>query len=250
MRATFAEWRRPASACRGALVLFLQDLWAGAGWGLLDDLGQPKAAFHGLREACAPRAVFLSDEGTNGLAVHLLNERPEALQAMVELALYRADGHRLEDGAQRVEVPAHGGLTLAATQCFDRWIDLDDAYGFGPSAHALVVVTLRDAAGDVLGQAFHVQGGLPSERDAAVQPQGLFRVRDDGAVDVTVRCDRFAAALHFDTPGFAADAAYFHLPPGGERNVRFVSVSTPASSFGGRVMALNGLYAGVLKPAP
>ena len=56
MRATFSEWRRPGSACRGALVLFLHDLWAGAGWGLLDDLGQPKAAFHGLREACAPRA--------------------------------------------------------------------------------------------------------------------------------------------------------------------------------------------------
>jgi len=248
MRATFAEWRRPGSACRGGLVLFLHDLWAGAGWGLLDDLGQPKAAFHGLREASTPRAVFLSDEGTNGLVVHLLNERPQALQAAIELALYRGDGHRIDDGAQQVTLPAHGAVSLPAAQWFDRWIDLNDAYGFGPPAHAQAVATLRDESGQVLGQAFHVLGGLPAERDAGVLPQGVFRVRDDGAVDVTLRCERFAASVHFDVAGFVPDAAYFHLAPGVERHVRFLPVATPAPAFGGRVMALNGAYPGVLKP--
>ena len=250
MRATFAEWRRPGSACAGALVLFLHDLWAGAGWGLLDELGQAKAAFHGLREASGPRAVFLSDEGTNGLSVHLVNERPEALQASIELALHRGDGHRIEDGVQHVTLPAHGAVSLSAARWFDRWIDLNDAYGFGPPAHAVVVATLRDASGDLLGQAFHVMGGLPSERDATVLPQGIFRARDDGSVDVALRCDRFAASLHFDVPDYVPDAAYFHLAPGVERVVRFVPSRLPAASFGGRVMALNGLYPGVLKPAP
>jgi len=250
MRATFSEWRRPGSACRGALVLFLHDLWAGAGWGLLDELGQPKAAFHGLREACAPQAVFLSDEGTNGLGVHLLNEGPEALQATVELALYRSDGHRIEDGVQQLALPARGGLSLAAAQWFDRWIDLNDAYGFGPPAHALVVATLREASGKLLGQAFHVLGGLPSARDPAVSPRGVFHVRGDGSVDVALRCGRFAASVHFDVPGFVPDAAYFHLAPDVERTVRFVPVASPAPAFGGRVMALNASYPGVLEPAP
>ncbi len=249
MRATFAEWRRPDSACSGGLVLFLHDLWAGAGWGLLDELGHPKAAFYGLREASTSQALFLSDEGTNGLGVHLLNERPEALQARIELALYRGDGHRIEDGVQHVALPARGGVSLVAAQWFDRWIDLNDAYGFGLPAHALVVATLREESGKLLGQAFHVLGGLPAERDAAVLPQGVFRVCDDGAVDVALRCDRFAASVHFDVPGFVADAAYFHLAPGVERTVRFVPVATPAPAFGGRVMALNGTYPGVLKPA-
>ncbi len=249
MRATVAEWRRPGSACGGALVLFLHDLWAGAGWGLLDDQGQPKAALHGLREACAPRAVFLSDEGTNGLAVHLVNERADPLQAKVQLALYRADGLRAEEAVQAVAVPPRGGLTLAAAQWFGRWIDLNDAYRFGVPDHALVVATLHDAAGAVLGQAFHVVDGLPAGRDAAVQPQGAFRANDDGTVDVTVRCDRFALSVHFDTPGFEPEAAYFHLAPGGERRVRFVRVGAAAAPFGGRVMAVNGLYAGALKPA-
>ena len=249
MRATFAEWRRPGSACRGGLVLFLHDLWAGAGWGLLDDLGQPKAAFHGLREACAPSAVFLSDEGTNGLGVHVLNERPQALQASVELALYRGDGHRIEDGVQQLSLPGHGAVSLSAAQWFERWIDLNDAYGFGPPAHAQVVATLRDESGRLLGQAFHLVGGLSSARDAALLPQGVFRVRDDGAVDVTLRCDRFAASVHFDVPGFMPDAAYFHLAPGVERTVRFTPSVAPAPAFGGRVMALNGAYPGVFKPA-
>jgi beta-mannosidase len=249
MRATFAEWRRPGSACRGGLVLFLHDLWAGAGWGLLDDLGQPKAAFQGLRQACAPRAVFLSDEGTNGLAVHVLNERPDALRGTVELALHRGDGHRIEDGVQQVVLPAHGGLSLPAVQWFDRWFDINDAYGFGPPAHALVVATLCDDAGAMLAQAFHLMGGLPAERDPAVLPQGVFRPLDDGSVDVTLRCDRFAAAVHFDVPGFEPDAAWFHLAPGVDRVLRFVPSVLPAPAFGGRVMALNGTYPGTLKPA-
>jgi beta-mannosidase len=249
MRATFAEWRRPGSACRGGLVLFLHDLWAGAGWGLLDDQGQPKAAFHGLREASASQAVFLSDEGTNGLGVHLLNERPEPLQAAVDLALYRSDGHCMERDVQHVALPAHGGVTLAAAQWFDRWIDLGDAYGFGPPAHALVVATLRDESDRLLGQAVHVMGGLPSGRDPAVLPQGAFRARDDGSVDVTLRSDRFAASVHFDVPGFVPDAEHFHLVPGVERVVRFVPVAMPAPAFDGRVTALNGTYPGVLKPA-
>jgi len=248
MRATFSEWRRPASACRGALVLFLHDLWAGAGWGLLDELGHPKAAFHGLREASAPRAVFLSDEGPNGLGVHLLNERPEALEAAVELALYRGDGHRIEHAVQALTLPSRGGLSLEAARWFERWIDLNDAYGFGPPAHSLVVATLREASGELLGQAFHVLGGLPADRDPAVAPQGRFQLRPDGSVDVALRCDRFAAALHFDVPGFVPDAAYFHLAPSVERTVRFVPAATPAPPFGGRVMALNGMYPGVLEP--
>ena len=249
LRATFSEWRRPGSACRGGLVLFLQDLWAGAGWGLLDELGQPKAAFHGLREASAAQAVFLSDEGTNGLDVHLSNERPQPLDAAVELALYRGDGHCIERAVRQLTIPPHAGLTLAAAPWFDRWIDLNDAYGFGVPAHALVVATLRAGPGRLLGQAFHVVGRLPSERDPAVLPQGVFSVDADGSVDVTLRCDSFAAWVHFDVPGFVADAAHFHLAPGVDRSVRFVPVAAPSPPFGGRVMALNGVYPGVLKPA-
>ena len=45
MLRTFAEWRRPGSTCRGGLVWFARDLWPGAGWGIVDSSGRPKAAY-------------------------------------------------------------------------------------------------------------------------------------------------------------------------------------------------------------
>ena len=75
MAQTFGEWRRRRSVTRGGLVWFLRDLWPGAGWGVVDALGTPKAAWHYLRRALAPVALHLSDEGGNGLAVHAVNDR-------------------------------------------------------------------------------------------------------------------------------------------------------------------------------
>jgi beta-mannosidase len=73
MAAVFAEWRRPGSDCRGGLVWLLQDPQIGAGWGLLDAAGRPKAAWWALRRSLQPRQVLLTDEVVNGLHVHLLN---------------------------------------------------------------------------------------------------------------------------------------------------------------------------------
>ncbi|MEP6898049.1 MAG: hypothetical protein ABI870_05920, partial [Rhodanobacter sp.] len=79
MAQAFSEWRRARSPTRGALVWFLRDLWPGAGWGVIDAHGMPKPCFHALRRALAPTAIALSDEGVNGLAVHVFNDGAAAL---------------------------------------------------------------------------------------------------------------------------------------------------------------------------
>ena len=40
-----------ANPCSGAIVLQLRDVRAGAGWGLIDVFGHPKAAFYGMGRA-------------------------------------------------------------------------------------------------------------------------------------------------------------------------------------------------------
>ncbi|MGH8639633.1 MAG: glycoside hydrolase family 2 protein, partial [Burkholderiales bacterium] len=57
MLRTFAEWRRPGSSCRGGLVWFARDFYPGAGWGILDSTGRPKAAYWYLKRVLAPVAL-------------------------------------------------------------------------------------------------------------------------------------------------------------------------------------------------
>ena len=71
MEAVFAEWRRAGSRCGGGLVWFLNDMAEGAGWGVIDDRGQPKVPWYALRRAFQPIHLGLTDEGLNGLGIHV-----------------------------------------------------------------------------------------------------------------------------------------------------------------------------------
>ena len=78
MAATYAEWRA-SEHCRGAVIWNWQDLWPVQ---LASVCATPlvgaKAALHYLRRALSPHAVFLIDEGLNGLDIHLINELDSA----------------------------------------------------------------------------------------------------------------------------------------------------------------------------
>jgi len=240
MSACFGEWRRAASGCRGALVWFMRDLWAGAGWGVVDDQGAPKAAYYGLRRACSPTAIFISDEGTNGLGLHVINEPDRELAASIELALFRDDGLRMQHATQVHPIAARGALALPVAQWFDSFIDLSRAYRFGPAEHELVVATLRNEAGLVLGQAFHFPEGLPSRRVRDIGLSAQVQLLADGSAAITLTTRGFAQSVYFDLPGFTAEDEYFHLAPGGERTLRLVPTrSGMASALRGSVFALN-----------
>ena len=223
IQATMSEWRRPASGCRGALVWFLRDLWASAGWGLLDDRGTPKAAFHGLRRASAPIHLFLTDEGANGLALHVVNDPGTPLAASVEVALYRDDGLCLHTSTREIALPAHNGRTWAIGEWFDGFIDVSRAYRFGPAEHALVAATLRDTIGSTVDRAFFFPEGLPSvrRRDVGLALQGIEQ-QPDGSLLASVSAETMAQSVYFETDGYVAEDEYFHLAPGDTRAVRLM----------------------------
>jgi beta-mannosidase len=89
MEATSAEWRRAGSPTRGGLVWFFKDLWPSSGWGVLDWRGEPKSAFYALKRAFRPVQLVLSDEGVNGLLLHLVNETATPIAAVVTLECLR-----------------------------------------------------------------------------------------------------------------------------------------------------------------
>jgi beta-mannosidase len=239
MAAAFGEWRRSRSACRGALVWFLRDLWAGAGWGVLDASGRPKAAYDYLRRSLQPVAVFLSDEGLNGLALHVVNERPSPLVADLRLDFFRRGEKRVGGGSTAVSVPAHGALELAAAPLLEGFVDVTYAHRFGPPACDLAVATLL-AAGDappaVLGQAFHFPLGRPSTQEADIGLEARARPTSDGGWDLLVRTRRFAQAVAIDADEHLPSDNHFHLAPESER---VLALRGPAKPPRGTATALN-----------
>ena len=219
MAASFAEWRRPASSCRGAMVLFLRDLWAGAGWGLLDDAGVPKACYYYLKRVLQPLSVLLSDEGVNGLFVHVINERSDDRQVGLELSAWRQGDIRVASGKKSLTVPARGAKSLSSLELLEHFIDLTHAYKFGPMACDAVVVTLSDSQDRPLCRAFHFPGGLAAQPETDVGLTARAIMLDDQTAELVVKSKRFAQGVHFDLPGFQADDEYFHLPPQSEMRV-------------------------------
>ena len=211
---TMREWRRPGSTCRGALVFTHRDPKIGAGWGLVDALGRPKSAFHALARASAPVAVILSDEGVNGLDVHLVNDTATPVVGRLELAAL-ADGHRpVVSGARDVEIPSRGSVSLAATDLFGAFFDTTRAYRFGPAAHDLTHAKLVGADGDILAEAFH----WPLGRSIAEKRTGLAarveRIGDDW--DLVMSCDEAVTSVVVSDEAFTC-ADGFHMPPGEKR---------------------------------
>jgi beta-mannosidase len=220
MARTLAEWRRPRSPCRGALVWFYRDLWPGAGWGLVDSTGTPKAAYYYVKRASKSIALLLIDEGLNGLDLHVVNESPEPLDGEVRLAVYR-DGEAMVASGSKVErVLPRSATTLRAAALLPHFFDLTYAYRFGPPAHDVTVATLVDAATEaVLDQAFHFPNGLGSFPPCELGLDASLVEIDGGRYAVTVRTRRFALSVAVTAPGWVPDDNYFHLPPGGEKSV-------------------------------
>ncbi len=160
MAAAFGEWRRRRSPTRGALVWFLRDLWPGAGWGVIDANGMPKACYYALRRALAPVALALGDEGVNGLTVQVVNDRAEPLAAELSLSLFRLGDVRVGSAATALQVPARSAIEIAATDLFEGFLDLSYAYRFGPAMADFVHAVLH-SGGETLAEAFWFPLGLP-----------------------------------------------------------------------------------------
>jgi beta-mannosidase len=235
----FAEWRRKRSTCAGALVWLYRDLWPGAGWGVIDALGVPKAAYHYLKRALQPVSVFVTDEGQSGLSCHVINDCPEPLSATLQIQLFGQGEVLVARGAVRLDVPAHDSVEVPADGLFDAFVDSAYAYRFGPPAFDLVVVTLTSAVtGAPLGEAFHFPLGLPAEPVRELGLEAHAMPLDGNAYALTVRAARFAYAVSIDAGQFLPDDDAFHLPPRGARTVR-LQPTTLGARLAGTVRALN-----------
>ena len=227
------------SSCAGFLTWFLRDLWPGAGWGVIDSAGLPKAPYYYLRRVLQPLALFATDEGTNGLMIHLANDAPTAIRARLELQPYRHSRVVGRPWSRDIEVPPASTQALSAIDLYEGFSDLTYAYRFGPPAYDLVHLRLARADDSSAAEFFYFPLGLPNAVTADVGLEASTVVRPDGRFQVEVRTRHFAQSVRLDVPGFDADDQYFHLAPNDTRRVMLMPRVGAPKSPEGTAQALN-----------
>lgn len=218
MEQVFAEWRRGASACAGGLVWTFQDVMAGAGWGVIDSQGEPKPAWYALKRAFGSVQVAVTDEGVNGLALHLTNETADGTEVELELTCLRSGATPVVSVRRTLTLPARSVQQVSAFELIGRFFDITYAYRFGPPGHDVTVVRLRDGAGQVVSEAFHFPVGRDLGDGAAVVDASLSQ--DDRGWVLALKTDRLIQSVHLADPGYRPDDDWFHLAPGHCKTVR------------------------------
>lgn len=236
---TFAEWRRGGSSCRGALLWTFQDLLPGPGWGLVDATGRPKPVWQAVRRAFRPVQVMLTDEGTNGVDLHIVNDLADSADVTVELSCLRDGAVPVVSGRRDLTLAPCSAVTLAATDLFGAFFDTAYAFRFGPPSHDVTVARLLDRmSGEEIASAFH----FPLGRSAA-RRDGQFSlelVESDQGFALDISTDRFAQNVEIEADGFDVSDNWFHLAPGRPRRIALTGDGKPSGEVrlaGGRCIS-------------
>ncbi|HET9103102.1 MAG TPA: hypothetical protein VFN55_07070 [Solirubrobacteraceae bacterium] len=229
MAEVIGEWRRAGSRCRGALVLWLKDMLPGAGLGVLDHAGAPKVAFHHLRRAFAPLAVWSTDEGLSGVCAHVANDGPQAQALRLRVSLYRHYAEPVDEAVRELELAPHATTSVNVEAVLGRFVDAAWAYRFGPPTQDVIALSLERPDGELISQAFHLPAGRPAERlspgDLGLRAEIIAPEPGPGeagpgrAPRLRVHSDRFAYGVRVGVAGYRPSDDAFSVAPGGEREL-------------------------------
>ncbi len=217
-----SEWRRNDTTCNGSLVWFLRDLWAGAGWGLIDALGRPKPALAGLARRWQPVTVAVTDEGVNGLDAHLVNETARPVSGTLEAVIVR-DGATVVERAERaLTLAPRSAQSFRVDELFGGFRDLTWAYRFGPALGELVRLRFQSGgpgeSESIVRDAHHWIAGRPPMMEATVglTVQGE-AIEGTDTFRITVETERTAFGVYLDGDDLRSSDNWFHLAPGDQR---------------------------------
>jgi beta-mannosidase len=239
MAQAFSEWRSTYSHNQGALVWFFKDLWPAAGWGIVDSLGFPKAPYYYLRRAWQTRQIIITDEGLDGLHLHIINESAGPFDGFVELLLISEPQTIIARQEMRCSVPARTRQTLQSDEILNGFYDVSYAYRFGPAKHDIVIATLFDERHEVVSEAVHFMHQRVPAYFSDVQVSAEATELADGWYQLTLQSDCFLQSVSVDANGFLPDDNYFHLTPSRQKSVLLRPRGTSSGSFKCYLEALN-----------
>ncbi|MGN0123962.1 MAG: glycoside hydrolase family 2 protein, partial [Rhodococcus sp. (in: high G+C Gram-positive bacteria)] len=234
--------------CRGALILSARDLQPGAGWGVLDADGNPKAPWWVLARVFAPVTVLLTDDGLDGLRVDAINDTADVLDVTLQLQAHTPSGAVPVDASVPLHLAPHESRVFSWASVTGGFSDVNFAYRFGPRTFDTATARLVDPTGAVLAESVHLVGGPARPVERGIGLAATARPVPDGW-SVEVRTEGVAQYVHLDVTGGDLQDSWFHLPPGGSRTIT-VRACDPAATLSGRVEASNSATSAPIRVLP
>jgi len=239
MSQVFSEWRSTHGNNQGGLVWFYKDLWPACGWGIVDSHGTPKAAYYYLKRAWSNRQLVLTDEGLNGLQLHLINETTEACNGTVEVTLLKDSS--ITVARQELAFRLNGGSrrSFSADEILGGFYDVSYAYRFGPRQHDTVIATWFDQDRNIIGEAYHFLNRIAPSLDRGITVDASAESLGHQEYRVILKTDRLLQGVSVSAKGYLPDDNYFHLAPNRTKVLTFKPRSTQPPVFKASIDALN-----------
>lgn len=201
-------------------------------------------AYHYLRRALAPLAVWTTDEGVGGIEIHLANDGAAPFSGQLRVALYRDFEVPVGEASEAIELAAHTLVHRGVEDLLGGFVDVAWAHRFGPPGQDVVLVSLEQSGGspaEPLSQSFRFPVGWPTrvESSAAVGLTASAELTPAGLPRVSVRSQRLAYGVRLHVPGFEPEDDAFSVEPAGARVIRLHPTAPGAEFTGGEVSAFN-----------
>ncbi|MDR6121408.1 beta-mannosidase [Bacillus sp. SLBN-46] len=136
------HYRRNKPHTSGALFWQLNDCWPGTSWSVIDYYLLPKASYHYARKFFSPILLTLDQTPGEDIKVWVVNDKLEAYQDEIELAVYDFSGEKVFAKEWQVSVEANAAIQIATV------LEREALGGLEPEEAVMVIRWKNQRAGE------------------------------------------------------------------------------------------------------
>jgi len=219
MSMAFNEWRSNNSQCNGALVWFMKDLWLGAGWGIISANNIPKACYYYLKRSWQPINIHITDEHLNGQQIHCNNESQEPFSGYMKFDIINEYYDIVESTKQNICIKENSNISTDTSTLFQRFIDINYSYKFGPTVYLFSVASLYDSNDNLIS----ISSCLLQNKKLIKTPSECISIKayktSNSTYTIKIISEKFIYAASIQSNNCIANDNYFNLLPGTEKNI-------------------------------
>lgn len=238
MQSVFDYWQSDASKCGGGLIWFLRDIVPGAGWGLIDSDGKPKALYYLLRRCWSTTRLYFRDLGMDGQNVCVYHDSDVVLDGTVEIQLLQSSRTCIASASKSVRVSRGNPVELSLDGMLGRFLDPGYRYRFGPPKHDVILATLRSSDGRLLMSSCFFPGSRDIFRHDSAEI-AITTITDGGATYLRIRSDRLLQFARLTSRTHSFTDNYVHVPPHTDVDIAVTAISNNGNALRGSLAALN-----------